>query len=111
LREEWIATAKALAKIALAIAVVVIGAAGWVMYDIAQLRKLCDAATAGEALSETKARAMKFGVNEKRFDRTVKDSATGHFVVLIAAEKTLGEFVCFIRHDGQRVISSKMEGP
>jgi hypothetical protein len=103
--------AKLLAKTALASVLLLIAAALWIMYDVAQVRKLCESTVAGELLEETKARAIQFGFNENKFSKIVNDGSAGTFLVILPAQRALGELACFIRHDGKRVVSSKMEGP
>ncbi len=111
MRGRFIAIGQSLVKLALATALLVMGAALWVTRDIARVRQFCDATKAGELLTETKARALRLDIAGKQFEKSAREGGTGDFLLLIPATYSMGEFACFIRHDGQRVVSHKIEGP
>jgi len=81
-------------------------------YDLYKIEKFCNALSTETKVESLLTIATKYGVETKYGAKTLTNAIKekdGTFFSFIASMFTMGDAGCFIKHDGQKIITAKYE--
>jgi hypothetical protein len=109
--DTLIAFVKVLAKILFAVALVIGVYSAWIEWSLHKVRAFCGDVKLGVEIAALAEIASLHGVTTHWVQgKGVFSSSDNDWFLPVPVEATLGDVVCAIRHDGERVISAEMEG-
>ena len=102
-----------LVKLSLAFTIVFGLAFWWIGRDVKSLNQFCVSIRSGASILSLGELAKKHSINHNQFDKdhSIYNNKTQNWLLIVPSNNTMGEFACFITHDGVNVISSKMDEP
>ena len=83
----------------------------WIGHDVAKIRSFCSEATQGEQLTKLAALAKEYGLNGFNKSHSLYNKISRNWLLIVPSNNTMGEYACFITHDGEVVIQSIMDEP
>lgn len=80
--------------------------------NVKQVRDICSDIQPGFSIEKAEAIVKSHGITDTRFERSLlKDEEKNIYIWLIPAERTLGEYTCFITHNEKMILSTEMSTP
>jgi hypothetical protein len=83
----------------------------WIERDVAKTRSFCTEATQGTSLAKLAELAKEYGIDGFNTNRSLYNKMNNSWLLIVPSNSTMGEYACFISHDGVAVIQSTMDEP